>query len=148
MTTPYSKIIGDFLDKIAEYKFLQYDEDESNQMAINYMKRSCAQFNYIFKHRTGFDLTDCDDQRQVFPFDIEADAVDVISEGMVMQWMKPYANNSENLENFLNTKDYSMNSTANLLSKVRSAYLDVRAEFVQAMREFSYNHGELTQLHM
>ena len=148
MATSYSEIIGDFLDKVSEYKFLRCDEDECNQMAINYMKRACSQFNYIFKNRTGFDLHDCDDSTETFPFDIAADAIDVISEGMLVQWMKPYANNSENLENFLNTKDYSMNSTANLLSKVRSAYDDVRSEFVQAMREYSYNHGALNELHM
>lgn len=149
MATPYSVLIGDFLDKVAEYKFLQYSPEDNNQLAKGYLIRACAQFNPIFSKRTKFNLDDRDDELEQFNFDFpDRESIDVITDGMVMQWMKPYANNSENLENFLNTKDYSMNSTANLLSKVRSTYQEAREEFRNRMNQYSYNHGELDQLHM
>ena len=149
MATPYSVVIGDFLDKIADYHFLQYTSDELYGLAFGYLTRACAQFNPIFSKVTPFDLNDRDDEAEEFLFDFpDYDAIDVLSEGMIVQWLKPYANNSENLENFLNTKDFSMNSTANLLSKVRTTYQEAKTEFTTMMREYSYNHGDLTVLHL
>ena len=67
---------------------------------------------------------------------------------MVAEWVKPYVYNSDNLENVLNTKDFTLYSSANLLSQVRSLEESSRKNFVQMMREYSYNHGDLTVLHI
>ena len=73
---------------------------------------------------------------------------DIVSEGMVVQWMKPYTYKQENLENMLNTADFSAYSPAELLKRVVNAYDMCRDHFIQAVREYSYRHGDLTDLHL
>ena len=74
--------------------------------------------------------------------------VDIVSEGMVVQWLKPYVYRQELLENALNTRDFTTYSPAELLKQVRSAYNGVQKDYTQMIREYSYNHGHLTDLHL
>lgn len=66
----------------------------------------------------------------------------------LVQWMKPYTYHQESLENVLNTKDFSTYSPAELLLRISNAYTAARKEFTNMMREYSYNHGDLTDLHL
>ena len=72
---------------------------------------------------------------------------DIIAEGMVLQWLKPQINRQEILENRLNTADFSTYSPAELLYRMTSFYDQTRKEFLQHIREYSYNHGKLESLH-
>ena len=65
-----------------------------------------------------------------------------------MQWMKPYTYSQENLENVLNTRDFTTYSPAELLMRVGNAYEKAQKDFTKMMREYSYNHGDLTDLHL
>ena len=73
---------------------------------------------------------------------------DIVSEGMVSQWLKPYVNKQENLENVLNTKDFTTYSPAELLMRVGNAYAKVQKDYTNMIREYSYNHGDLSDLHL
>ena len=143
--TPSSKFIDAFLDKISEYKYLNYTEDEVRTIATRYMKIACSRFNKICE----VDLASYNDETGEFESDdIDDEIIDIVSEGMVAEWLKPYRNNSDNLENVLSTKDYSLFSTANLLSQIRDTEELAQKRFVNMMREYSYNHGDLTSLHI
>ena len=74
--------------------------------------------------------------------------VDIVSEGMVVQWLKPYLNRQENLENVMNTRDYTTYSSAELLYRVGGAYKSAQADFTNMMREYSFNHGDLSSMHL
>jgi hypothetical protein len=74
--------------------------------------------------------------------------VDIISEGMLVQWMKPFTYKQENLENVLNTRDFSTYSPAELFLRISDAYASAKKDFTNMMREYSYNHGDLTDLHL
>lgn len=115
----------------------------------NYMRRAIAQFNAICKY--DFSTTG-DDENRVFNVDVPDEDLyeieDIISHGMVVQWLRPYLYRQENLENFINTNDFTAYSPANLLSKVGDAYKEARREFTNMMREYSYKHGDLTDLHL
>ena len=65
-----------------------------------------------------------------------------------MQWMKPFVYKQENLENVLNTVDFSTYSPSELLLRVGNAYDGVKKDYIQMIREYSYNHGDLTELHI
>jgi len=67
---------------------------------------------------------------------------------MVVQWLKQYVNKQEILENVLNTRDFTTYSPAELLLRVGNAYADARKNFTQMIREYSFNHGDLTDLHL
>ncbi len=147
--TPYSIFVEAFLEKATDYSFLDLDDDIKTKMVIDYLKRSCAQFDSICL----FDLSKRDDKTQMFEADIDIEAdhdvVDIISEGMIVQWLKPYYYRNENMENALNTKDYSLAaSPANITKEIKEVYREAKRDFVNMMREYSYQHADLSKLNM
>ncbi len=138
-----------FLSKISEYDFLEFDDTDRDATVDEYLRRAVAQFRHVCK----YDLTSAMDKgERVFNIDIDDidadEIVDIISEGMVMQWLKIYLNKQELLEMGLNTRDFTAYSPAELLRRVGDAYDRVKKEYIQAVREYSYNHGDLTRLHI
>ena len=87
-------------------------------------------------------------------FDVDIDAgdldeiIDIVSEGMLVQWMKPYTYKQENLESVLNTRDFTTYSPSELLMRISDAYAAAKKDYTNMMREYSYNHGDLTDLHL
>ena len=149
MSIPYDLFTGAFLSKVTEYDFLALPDEEREAIVDGYMKRAISAFAPICK----VDLigTADDDERE---FNVDETAVDcdeladIISEGMLMNWMKPYLYRQENLENALSTRDFTVFSPAELLKSIRAAYAAVCKHFRGMMNEYSYRHGDLTALHM
>jgi len=149
MGVPYDKFTDAFLSKITEYDFINLKDFERNHLIDGYMKRAIAAFKKICK----YDLTTtADDMVREFDVEIENgdldELVEIISEGMLVQWMKPYTYKQEGLESVLNTKDFTTYSPAELLMRIGNAYAAARKDFTNMMREYSYNHGDLTDLHL
>ena len=146
MSVPYDVFTDAFLSKITEYDFVNMRDFERNGLIDGYMKRAIASFRKICK----YDLsTTGDDIIREFDVDIPDEDLDeiadIVSEGMLVQWMKPYTYKQESLESVLNTRDYS---PAELLMRIGNAYASARKDFTNMMREYSYNHGDLTDLHL
>lgn len=149
MSVPYDVFAGAFLAKISEYSFLSLAEEDRTEMVDGFMKRALS----AFRKNCKYDLfTTGNDRTRTFVVDIpEADLTeiaDIVSEGMVSHWLKPYVNKQENLENVLNTKDFSTYSPAELLLRVGNAYAKVQKDYTNMIREYSYNHGDLSELHL
>ena len=148
MSVSYDVFTGAFLAKVTEYDFT-IGSFERNEMVDGYMKRAIAEFKKICK----YDLTStADDIVREFHVEIAQEDMDelanIISEGMLAQWMKPYVYRQENLENVLNTRDFTSYSPAELLLRIKDTYSMVQRGFTNMMREYSYNHGDLTDLHL
>lgn len=137
-----------FLDKITEYDFITLDKEISADLADGYMRRACSQFSRICK----YDLSARNDSERIFNIDIPSEdideIIDIISEGMIVQWLKPYTYKSENLENVLNTSDYTAYSPAELLLRITNAYKMAQRDFRNMRVDYSYNHGDLGSLHL
>lgn len=149
MSVPYNLFTGAFLSKISEFDFIQLGERTRTAIVDGYMKRALSAFQKNCK----YDLfTTGDDIARVFTVDIpDADIdelVDIVSEGMLVQWLKPFVYKQELLENTLNTRDYSTYSPAELLMRVGNAYNKAQKDYTQKIREYSFNHGDLTGLHL
>ena len=134
------------MNKVTEYDFIPLDSYERNSIVDGYMKRACSQFNRLCQ----YDLSDYDDAVREFSVTIPDNDIDeiadIVSEGMLVQWMKPYFYRADNLENILNTSDFSAYSPAELLYRITSAYNQAKRDFTNMMREYSYNHGDLSDL--
>ncbi len=148
MGVPYDVFTRAFLDKIKEYDFLELPDESRTKIVDGYMKRACSQFARLCV----YDLSEMDDNLREFNTDIREEDIDeianIISEGMLVQWMKPYVYKQENYENMLNTTDYSSYSPAELLNRIVSAYKMCQSDFSNMMKEYSYNHGELGDLYL
>ena len=148
MSLSYDVFAEGFLSKITEFELLELEDDRRTEMVDTYMQRSIAGFKKICK----YDLTARDDETRTFDVDIPdediEEIVDIVSEGMVVQWLKPYVNRQELLENALSTRDYTVFSPAELLMRVGNAYQKAQTDYTQMMREYSFNHGDLSKLHL
>ena len=147
MSVPYDVFSGAFLAKVTEYDFLKMIDRDREDVVYGYMKRAIAEFNKICK----YDLSTGDDTLREFNVDIADGDIDeivnIVSDGMVVQWMRQYLYRADNLENILNTPDFYAYSPAELTYRITNAYQTSRKNFIQDMREYSYNHGDLTTLH-
>ena len=149
MSISYDYFVDAFLNKIAEFDLAGLSEDYRSEIVDGYMKRAISNFRKNCK----YDLisTQDDDLRQI-NVDVSEDDMDelaeIISEGMVVQWLKPYVYKQENLESVMNTRDFTMYSPAELLLRVGGAYKQAKRDYTQMIREYSYNHGDLTDLHI
>ena len=149
MTVPYDVFTEAFLSKVTEYNFCRLSERNRQALVDGYMKRACAQFASVCK----YDIMNGDDDARCFDFKDASEwevteIADIVSEGMLVQWMKPYTYKHENLENMLNTSDFSTYSPAELLRRILDAYNMCKRDFVNMTREYSYRHGDLTDLHL
>ena len=149
MSITYDLFTAAFLAKVSEYELLQLDDEERIAIVDGYMKKAISSFRPMCK----YDLTTtADDDTREFSVDIDDgdidEIVDIISEGMLFQWMKPYVYRQENLENALSTRDFTVFSPAELLLRISGAYDTVHKNFIQMMREYSFRHGDLTVLHL
>lgn len=149
MSVPYDTFAGAFLAKISEYSFLSLNEEDRTSIVDGFMKRALN----AFRKNCKYDLfTTGNDVDRLFEVDIPEEDIhelsDIISEGMVVQWLKPYVNKQEILENVLNTKDFTTYSPAELLLRVGNAYAKAQKDYISMIREYSYNHGDLSDLHL
>lgn len=149
MSVPYSAFIGAFLAKVSDFDFAELCEDDRVFIVDGFMKRAVS----AFRKNCKYDLSSTgDDELRVFSVEIPEEDLDeiadIVSEGMLVQWMKPFVYKQELLENVLNTKDFTTYSPAELLLRVRNAYKDAQRDFTNKIREYSYNHGDLGGLHL
>ena len=149
MSVPYDKFTEAFLSKVTEFEFVNMRDFERNGLIDGYMKRAISAFKSVCQ----YDLSStADDVIREFNVDIPAEDIDeiveIVSEGMLVQWMKPYTYKQENLELVLNTRDFTTYSPAELLNLISDAYAKAQKDFVSMVREYSYNHGDLTDLHL
>ena len=149
MSISYDYIVDAFLNKISEFDLAELAEDCREDVVKGYMKRAITHFGKNCKYDL---ISTQDDVMRKIDADIDDDDIDelveIISEGMVVQWLKPYVYKQENLENAMSTRDYSMYSPAELLMRVGNAYKQANRDYTQMIREYSYNHGDLTDLHI
>lgn len=149
MSVPYDKFTEAFLSKVTEFEFVNMRDFERNGLIDGYMKRAISAFKSVCQ----YDLSStADDVIREFNVDIPAEDIDeiveIVSEGMLVQWMKPYTYKQENLELVLNTRDFTTYSPTELLNRISTAYAKAQKDFVSMVREYSYNHGDLTDLHL
>lgn len=162
---PYGLFTNAFLSKVTEYDFVNMTDFERNSIVDGFMKRAISSFRHICKYdfaTTGDDATrefvikvTTDDPTGVLQEQLDEEIsedldeiVDIVSEGMLVQWLKPYVYAQESLENIMNTKDFTTYSSSGLLSSVTTAYNDARKIYTSMAREYSFTHGDLTELHL
>lgn len=149
MTVSYDVFTEAFLAKVMEYRFSTFTENNRQALVDGYMKRACAQFGDVCE----YDIMNGDDETRTFTLDgltagELSEITDIVSEGMLVQWMKPYVYMQKNLEMILVTSDHSFHSQAELVNRVTSLYGLCLKNYTNMVREYSYRHGDLTALHL
>lgn len=148
MNISFENFAEAFLMKVTDYDLSAIAPETQSEIVFGYLKRAISEFRHVCKCE--LPLVGDDASNYVIEVD-DDDAVEIeniVSEGMVVQWLKHYMYHQELLENTLNTRDYTNYSAANLVYRVRETYLTAQNDYKQMIREYSYTHGDLTVLHL
>ena len=119
MTVSYDRFTDAFLAKITEYNFLKLEEADRQAIVDGYMKRAAAKFNEVCV----YDIGNGDDDERTY--DLEGatadevdEIIDIVTDGMLVQWMNQYLYKQENLEIAMNTADFTHYSPAELTYRI------------------------------
>lgn len=152
MVVSFDVFTGAFLAKLTEYDFIRMSDAMRRELTDGYLRRACARFDEVCV----YDLTARDDFTRTFELERDGvditpaeldEIVDIVSLGMLVQWFTQQYYNQENMKNMLNTTDFSHYSPSELLYRMTSAFEMCKSDFEAAVREYSYRHADLTQLH-
>lgn len=144
MATQYSDVYNSFLGKVTDYDLPKFNDIEREEIIEGYMVSACVKFNKVCL----VDLYDRDDDLKQFNKDLDDEIIDIITENMLVEWLKPKLLSTENLENALSTKDFTLFSPANLLSNIRETMNLIKKEARVLINNYSFNNadpGELTR---
>ena len=142
--TSYDYVFAEFKDKITDPDLITFAEDLQTEMLIAYMNKAIARCSRIVKKTV--DLSNRDDKLGDFLVEVPDEVIDIITEWMIVFWLKPYVNNLENLKNNLSTKDFSVFSPANLLEKIGDRYDISRKQARSLTNEYSYIIADMSGL--
>ena len=145
MATLYSDIYNSFLNRITDYDLPAFSEENRESILHGFMINACSKFKRICKNVSKIDLSDRDETNKQFNSILTDEQIDIITTGMIVEWVKPKYYFDENMRNILNTKDYNMAaSPVNVLGGVRNTYLQVKKEFESMMNKYSFANGDIT----
>jgi hypothetical protein len=142
MATPYSDVINVFLGKVNDYDLPNFTDTQREEIVTGYLLSACRKFYKICL----IDLTDRDDVAKQFNETLDDEVTDIVSELMMVEWLKPKVLSSENLKNCLSTKDYSMFSPANLLNSIRETYELCKKDAKSLINNYSFEHADFNEL--
>lgn len=144
MATSYSEIYQAFIFKIEGYKLLSLLNEEREKIINIYMTAVCRKIQK--KCKKYVDLSDRDDSLKQFNTDIDDDMIDIISECMITEWLKPKIYSDELLESRLNTKDFTEFSPAKLIEHTRYVYEMSENNSRAMVNNYTFSHDDVAEL--
>lgn len=142
MATTYQTIFEAFMDKVTDYDLASYSESLQWDIMVALLDSACRRFNRICAQ----DLQDRDDNAGAFNIDLSYEELDIITEQMVVEWLKPILNDTDNLHNRINTKEYTSISPANMLLAIKESYAMARTNAKTLMVRYSYLNSNIEEL--
>jgi hypothetical protein len=142
MATQYSDVYNTFLGKITDYDLPKFEDTEQEEILYGYMKSACVNFKKVCK----VDLYDRDEVLKQFNNSIDDEITDIITELMIVEWLKPKVLSTENLKNALNTKDYKLFSPTDLLRELNKTLTSCKDNSRRLVNNYSFAHADFTEL--
>jgi len=137
--TLYSEVIEVFINKITDMDLPKFEDLTRESIIIGYMKSACTKFAKVCE----VDLYDRDEKVEHFNIDLDDEIIDIITECMLVEWLKPKVLFTDNLSNVLNTKDFSMYSPANMLKELRETLAYLKKNARGLINNYSFAHSEV-----
>ena len=122
MATPYEKIYNRFSQKITDFNLVEVDDYSLDEMLKSWLYTS------IVNTRTSSNLSDRDDENEVFNNDLSDLDVELLAMGMTLAWLDQYLNSTENVLQFIGGKEEKYYSQANHIAELRAMREEIRLE--------------------
>ena len=122
MATPYEKVYNRFAQKITDFNLVEVDDYSMSEMLRGWMQSA------IVNVRTSSNLSERDDDAEVFNNDLSDRDIELLAMGMTMAWLDQYLNSTENVLQFIGGKEEKYYSQANHIAELRALREEIRVE--------------------
>ena len=131
--TSYDTIFNRFLQKITDYKLLELSDNDVHQMMNGWLKSSIAKFR-----RCKNDLSQRDDEIEMFTSDLEDIEIEILAMLMVGEWLEPQLNSELYTSQFFGGKEEKFYAQSNQLDKLMTLYTNNKLACQKLMRDYAY----------
>lgn len=136
MTTPFEEIYDYFLSKVTDYDFANFSSMEVEDEFEKYLRSAVPKFFSADQTRLVRDYT-----TKEFTNDLTDLEKEIISMLMIIEYLNPKIIATENMKQFLASREYKIYSQANHLLKLIELKKHIRAEVNNLMSQYSYQNG-------
>ena len=136
----FEDVFSQFYIKAKAYDILELSEKQSNEFLCGWLHSSAAK-PYVRKLFTTLSLDDEIHQvdfEMKYTVDQETDldfVLDILSLGMIMEWLRPYINNSNNLAQVYGSKEEKFYSQSSHFTGIQSIFNAAKREQRQAISD-------------
>jgi len=134
MATQYSNVYNVFLNKMSDSGLLAMDVSSRSIVLRRMMVAACEIFDYVCKE----DLSKRDDTTEEFEDDVSEESINIITELMLVEWLKQKLYKGSLYETAIGTKDFSIFSPANQLKEIRETYELTKQHSKKLIIDYSY----------
>ena len=114
MNTTFEEVFDAYLNKIENWDYLEYTEEELTEELVPLLKSALARVSFTLDIKADYDMEEFD--RELKPIEIE-----ILSLSLVEGFITQKVNSIKVLENHLAMKDYNLYSSANMLKQLQTA---------------------------
>lgn len=150
MTLFYEDIFSYFLGKQKDYKLISLPEEMANENMCEWLHAAASKpyVRKLFKEFTMSDETTKIDAVLFQSIDDSFDSdfiVDILSLGMLVEWMRPKLNSIENLEQMYGGKEEKFYSQSNHLAQLQSRNREIKNDQRKLIRSFGYDYDVISK---
>lgn len=136
MATPFEDVYDFFLAKVTDYSFVDFTQIELEEEFEKYLRSATTKFMSAGEVRLSRDFT-----KKEFKNDLSDLEKEIISLLMVVEYLNPKIIATENMKQFLASREYKIYSQANHLSKMVDLKNQIKSESQHLMSMYSYSNG-------
>lgn len=133
MATPYSKIYDRALAKLTDYDLAFLPEEDFQFMLRGWLVSAISKFR-----RCAADLSDRDDELEVFNSDLKDEEIEILALLVVGEWLEPQVNSVTLTRQFFGGKEEKFFAQANQLDAIKTLRDETRTEARKLMRDYTY----------
>ncbi|MEM4995013.1 hypothetical protein WKH56_20825 [Priestia sp. SB1] len=134
MPTPYEDVYERFMGKIYDYSYLKISQEQLESIILPYLKTSIVKFKKCRQN-----LKDRDDVTGVFNTDLTEEEQEILSQLLLVEYLTPKLNHSDNLESVLSPSEYARFSQANKIKELRELRASAKSEANKLIMDYSWD---------
>ena len=133
--TYFETVYSSFLQKIEDYKILDMSDKEVMEMLKKLMISAISKCKTL-EHN----LSDRNDEMEMFNNDLLDIEIEVISLQMVQEWLRPQVNSTLITKQFFGGNDSKFYAQANHLSELLALQNQTKIETKKLIRDYTYQN--------
>jgi hypothetical protein len=133
--TSYEKVYGRFLNSITDFNLAELDDHTLNEMLKDWLYTS------IVKTRTSSNLTERNEDEEVFNSDLSDLDIELLAMGMKLAWLDQTLNSTDNILMFIGGKEEKFFSQANHIAELRALREDTLREMQKLYTYSTYTNN-------